>query len=478
MSTCDYDICVIGGGIIGAAVARDAAGRGLTVYLAERNDFAGGTSSASSKLIHGGLRYLETWEFRMVREGLLERRILQNMAPHLVHPLKFLVPLANDAPRPAWMVRLGLWLYDFLAGSKRFADSGSIPKSDIEKIIGLKPGRFQSVLQYTDGWGDDARLTIELIRDAQLRGANVSNYRTVEKISPIEDGYQIDISEKYPARHYSITARVIMNAAGPFANHVIDLAHGEVEKPHALRWVRGSHIVLPMPEGEKIEHALTVQRPDNRVVFVLPWLEKYLIVGTTDIEQSQDTPVACSADERAYLLEAYNEYCAPSRSDNEIVYTWAGVRPLVDDGEANASKVSRDFTFSTHRQGKGGMLTIYGGKLTVHRILAEEALDRAATAFDFSMAGDWTATSSLPRIDQELSAFLSENPERQVEILPGIRAGHVGYCVEREFVRSAEDFLFRRTKLGIGLTGAQQAVVTCEIESLLRGKSDVTEAAE
>jgi glycerol-3-phosphate dehydrogenase len=471
-----YDICVVGGGIIGAAVARDAVGRGLRVYLAERGDFAGGTSSASSKLIHGGLRYLETYEFRMVREGLLERRVLQNIAPHLVHPLKFLVPLSADAPRPAWMVRIGLWLYDFLAGSKRFANSGAVAKSEVPKIPGLKPGRFKSILHYTDGWGDDSRLTLELIRDTAQRGGNVGNYRIVEKLTPVRDGYDVQVLEA--AGSHTIHARVVVNAAGPWANQLLDLVDGGIEKPNQLRWVRGSHIVLPMRDNMKIDHALTLQSKDGRVVFVLPWLEKYLIVGTTDIEQPQDAPIDCSADERAYLLAAYNENCAPSRSDNEIVYTWAGVRPLVDDGNRNASKVSRDFTFATHKQGKGGLLTIYGGKLTVHRILAEQALDRLASDFGLEMSGHWTTTAPLPDAAKDKAVMMAAHADLAAEVVPGVTEGDLQFAVDHEYVRTAEDFLFRRTKLGVGMDAASKLKIQGAIAQLMMGKSNAQQAAE
>ncbi len=463
MSAFDYDLCVIGGGIIGAAVARDAAGRGLRVYLAERGDFAGGTSSASSKLIHGGLRYLETYEFRMVREGLLERAVLRVMAPHLVRPMKFLVPIARDSPRPAWMVRLGLWLYDFLSGSKKFARSGGLSTVEMQAVPGLKPGRFSKVLHYTDGWGDDARLTLELVRDAAARGANVGNYRAVTALVPLADGYHVHVAEKYPARDMSITTRCIVNAAGPYANHVLDLVEGGIAKTHALRWVRGSHIVVPKEPGLKIDHALTVQRPDKRVVFIYPWLEKYLVVGTTDIEQTQDAPVEISAEERRYLLDAYNDFCIPARTDEDIVYSWAGVRPLVDDGKANASKVSRDFTFASHAQGQGGLLTIYGGKLTVHRIIAEHALARLKQDFGLAMPGAWTATSQLP----------DGARDRQVSGLSDI-----AFTVQQEFVRTPEDYLFRRTKLGVGMGALAQQAIAQEIDRELMRNMHVTQAAE
>jgi glycerol-3-phosphate dehydrogenase len=374
------------------------------------------------------------------------------------------------------MVRIGLWLYDFLAGSKRFANSGAIAKTAVAAIPGLKPGRFKSVLHYTDGWGDDARLTLELVRDVVKRGGNAGNYRIVEKIIPAIDGYDVQLLEATGAR--KIHARVVVNATGPWANHLLDLVEGGIHKPNMLRWVRGSHIVVPMSEDKKIDHALTLQSKDGRVVFVLPWLEKYLIVGTTDIEQPQDASIECSAEERTYLLAAYNENCAPSRSDNEIIYTWAGVRPLVDDGNKNASKVSRDFTFATHKQGKGGLLTIYGGKLTVHRILAEQALDRIAADFGLEMSGSWTATSALPDAAKEKAALMAGDANLAVEVIPGVTKGDLRFAVDSEFVRTAEDFLFRRTKLGVGLDATSKLKVHAAIALLLKDKEHAQQAAK
>ncbi len=368
------DIFIIGGGINGAAVARDAIGRGFSVMLAEAEDYASATSSSSSKLIHGGLRYLETYEFSLVRESLHERETMLKIAPHICFPLRFLVPITRTQRRPAWIVRIGLMLYDFLSGAKLLARSGALSKAEVAALPRLRKKDLTAVLHYPDCWIDDARLVLSTLVDARRRGADILNYRRVEKITPIEDGYSIELDERGSKRN--VHARYVVNAAGPWANEVLDVTEAPFPRS-GLRLVRGSHIVLKMPEpAENV--AYTLQSRDGRVIFTLPWLNsRYLIIGTTDAPQKENPRQAkCSDEERDYLLKSYNRYFAHpggAATSADVVWTWAGVRPLIDDGEDNPSKVTREPRLAVQKNGAGAFVTIYGGKLTTHRTLGEKS---------------------------------------------------------------------------------------------------------
>ena len=377
MATQSVDLLVVGGGINGAAVARDAAGRGLSVMLAEQNDYASATSSASSKLIHGGLRYLESLDFGLVRESLRERDVLLRTAPHLVEPLRFLVPVRDDQRRPAWMVYLGLKLYDVLAGRKSVASSGRLSSEQIAALDRLRKDRLSGVFHYTDCRTDDARLVLALLLDARERGADIANYRTVERITPRADGYRVSLVDSGSRR--DVDARFVVNAAGPWVNEVHKLCDAPPPE-RELRLVRGSHIVLPMPSPRQM-HAYTLQNKDGRVVFTLPWLaDRYLVLGTTDAPHADiAAEVTCSAEERDYLLDVYNRYYEDESgpaTPRSVVAEWAGVRALADDGHGDPSKITRSAHLSQVASGSGGMVSIYGGKLTGHRHLAEQVIER------------------------------------------------------------------------------------------------------
>lgn len=486
------DLFVVGGGINGAAIARDAAGRGLSVMLAEKGDYACATSSASSKLIHGGLRYLETYEFSLVRHSLLERESLLKAAPYLVEPLKFLVPLRTDQKRPAWFVHLGLKLYDVLAGGKSIAASGRLSRGDIEALPRLRRDHLKAVLHYHDCQTDDARLVLALLIDARERGADIANRRVVTAIRAKDNGYAVSLSEG--GREAEVDARFVVNAAGPWANKIAELcdAPSEIRK---LRLVRGSHIVLPMPEPAQ-EYAFTLQNADGRVVFTLPWLEKrFLVIGTTDAPHEGDpSTAACSAEERDYLLRAYNRYFkhpGGAAGPDDIVWTWSGIRPLVDDGSGDPSKVTRDSTLTHRPQGNGGFITVYGGKLTTHRDLAETVLQTLA-GMGASMGGAWTRGALLPggkfsrqeldtharhgpealdleiRLrwahtygDRVMALFdhIARHPESAREIADGVPEAELIFARESEDAATAEDFLYRRTKLFLSLPkSGQQAL--------------------
>ncbi|MCF4165494.1 glycerol-3-phosphate dehydrogenase [Zavarzinia compransoris] len=471
-----FDLVVIGGGINGAAVARDAAGRGLSVLLAEANDYAGATSSASSKLIHGGIRYLEQYEFRLVRESLRERETLMAIAPHLVFPLEFLVPITQGQPRPAWMVRLGLFLYDVLSGRRLLAKSGRVPRPEWNRVPRLKQERLKAILHYPDCWTDDARLTLETLLDARKRGADIRNYRPVTRIAAKTDGF--DVTYREDGRPVTVHARFVVNAGGPFATDVMRKVEGMAAPARKLRLVRGSHIVLPMPAP--VEHrAFTLQNDDKRVVFVIPWMERFLIVGTTDVphEEAAAKP-RCTDAERDYLLDCYHRFFDHRVGPEDVLWSWSGIRPLVDDGEDNPSKVTREYELVTARRGKGALVSIYGGKITTHRKLGELVMAELR-GLGADMGPSWTRESPIHggEMSREALAALAEQGPEEIPLETRRRwvftygaetrtlyemlrqepalARPIGIVPEAELVhavtvedaRTAEDFLYRRTKV-------------------------------
>lgn len=484
-----YDLVVIGGGINGAAVARDAAGRGLSVLLAEANDYAGATSSASSKLIHGGIRYLEQYEFRLVRESLHERETLMAIAPHLVFPLQFLVPVTKSQPRPAWMVRLGLILYDLLSGRRLLAKTGRLSKAERDRVPRLRPQGVRAILHYPDCWTDDARLTLETLLDARRRGADIGNYRPVTKIEPADDGWRVTYRED--GRPVTVEARNVVNAGGPWVNDVLAKVAGGAAPEKRLRLVRGSHIVVPMPAP--IEHrAFTLQNDDKRVVFVIPWMERFLIIGTTDVPHDGDpAKPRCSDAERDYLLACYHRFFDHPVGPEDVLWSWSGVRPLVDDGADNPSKVTREYELVTTRQGKGAMISIYGGKITTHRKLGELVMTELREQ-GVDMGPSWTKDAPIhggERPREALARLAETGPDEipaetrrrwaftygaEIETLyemvrqePDL-ARPVGAIPEAELVhavtvedaRTAEDFLYRRTKTFMLMTPEEIDAVT------------------
>lgn len=479
-----FDLVVIGGGINGAAVARDAAGRGLKVLLAEAADYAGATSSASSKLIHGGIRYLEQYEFRLVRESLHERETLMRIAPHLVYPLRFLVPVTRGQPRPAWMVRLGLVLYDLLSGRRLLEKTGRLSTSAASAVPRLHMEGVRAVLHYPDCWTDDARLTLETLLDARARGADIGNYRPVTRIEPAADGYRVTFRED--GRPCTVDARYVVNAGGPWANAVLGKVEGGAAPEKRLRLVRGSHIVVPMPEPKETR-AFTLQNDDKRVVFVIPWLERFLIIGTTDVPHEGDPAhPQCSDAERDYLLACYRRFFDHPVTARDVVWSWSGVRPLVDDGSDNPSKVTREYELVVHRQGVGGMISIYGGKITTHRKLGELVMDKLREV-GCAMGPAWTGAAPIhggeldraslaalaeagpaavaPEVrrrwaftygsaSRDLYAAIERDPALAAEVAPGLPEAELRHAVTIEDARTADDFLYRRTKTFILLDEA------------------------
>lgn len=492
MAEQSFDVLVVGGGIHGAAVARDAAGRGLKVILAEKGDYACGTSSASSKLIHGGLRYLEQFELGLVRESLGERAQLLKTAPHLVAPIRFLLPLYGWQRRQALVLRAGLALYDALSFGDGLPASGRLDEDDIAQLPRLRQEGLTSVLQYCDCMTDDSRLTLAVLLDARARGADILNRRTVTAIAPLANGYGVDLDERGQKRR--IDARFVVNASGPWVATIDAMTH-EPPPARALRLVRGSHIVLQMPDPRQAD-AYTLQDEEERVVFVIPWLDqRFLIVGTTDVPHQSDPGEArCSAAERDYLLGAYNRYFALPNgpaTERDVVFAWSGLRALEDDSSIKPSRISRNPSLSSVVNGTGGFVTLYGGKLTTHRALAEEVLE-ALRALGAQAGGPWTkdvplyggsllrpallahaeqGPGSVPLVTRRRWAFaygdkmealfqrIEADSASAKELASGVARAELEYTAEVEDAMTAEDFLLRRTKLHLLLDQAGRDAV-------------------
>jgi glycerol-3-phosphate dehydrogenase len=467
-----FDLLVVGGGINGAAIARDAAGRGLKVLLVEKDDLASHTSSASSKLAHGGLRYLEQREFGLVRESLSERETLLRNAPHIVRPLRFILPEA-EGMRPWWMVRLGLILYDLLALRGSLPRSRRVPAGD-EARAPLKQGAQRRLLSYWDAWLDDARLVALNALDAAGRGAEIAT-RT-ELRSARRDGARW-LAELGGGR--TVAARALVNAAGPWVGEVLG---GRIHEDAAsrARLVKGSHIVVPaLWEGD---HAYILQQPDGRVVFALPFEDRTLI-GTTDVPAAGPDDTAASPEEIAYLCTAANLYFATQVAPADVVWSYAGVRALYDDGAADPQAVTRDYRLELDDTPGPKLLSVFGGKLTTARALAAEALDRigahgikftrttplpggdlfAAFLAWLDEVGKWMPPHLLGRLSRAYGTQMRDliGDATSVAALgrhfgAGLYEAEVRYLREREFARTAEDILWRRTKLGLRVTEAER----------------------
>ncbi len=384
-----YDIVVIGGGINGAGIARDAAGQGLKVLLCEKDDLASATSSASSKLIHGGLRYLEHGEFRLVRKALKEREVLLRNAPHIVWPLRFVLPL-DQGLRPAWLIRLGLFLYDNLAGRRRLGGSRAINLTAGPEGAPLQD-RIRKGFLYSDCWVDDARLVILTCLDAAERGAEICP-RTACIAARREDGlWKVTLTG---ARQGTVTARALVNAAGPWVDDVQQDVIGR-DTPDRLRLVKGSHIIVDrMYDGEQ---AYILQNTDRRVVFALPYQTDFTLIGTTDVPFDGDPAEAeITPEEIQYLCGAVNRVFRKQLTGADVRGSYAGVRPLFNDGDVNASAVTRDYVFDLDApEGAAPLLSIYGGKITTYRQLAEHALADLSPKLGVENQ-PWTATPLCP----------------------------------------------------------------------------------
>ncbi|SMF21953.1 L-erythritol 4-phosphate dehydrogenase [Tistlia consotensis] len=485
-----YDLVVIGGGINGAGIARDAAGRGLSVLLCEQGDLGEGTSSRSGKLVHGGLRYLEYYEFRLVREALIEREVLLRAAPHVIWPLRFVLPHSPEQ-RPAWLIRLGLFLYDHLGGRERLPASRALDLRHDPAGRPIRPG-FVRAFEYSDCWVDDSRLVVLNALDAAARGAAVLT-RTACGGARREAGLW-SVALDAPDGWRTVRARALVNAAGPWVEQVIGSVAG-LNGRRRVRLVKGSHLVTrKFWDGPQ---AYLLQNRDRRVIFVNPYLDDLALIGTTDIPyEGRPEEVAADEDETGYLLEVLDRYFAAAPGRAEVLHRFSGVRPLYDDDAENPSAVTRDYVFdsdpATPGDGRAPILSVFGGKITTYRKLAEHAL-RSLAPFFPSLGPPWTATAPLPGgdlPDADFEAFLAGFAQRHPWLPPrlarhyarlyGTRAEDLldgaetladlgrsfgplfhereaDFLVREEWARSAEDILERRTKHGLFLDPEQRA---------------------
>jgi glycerol-3-phosphate dehydrogenase len=468
-----FDLFIIGGGINGAGIARDAAGRKLSVGLCERADFANATSSASSKLIHGGLRYLE--QFKLVAEALAERERLLAIAPHIAWPMRFVLPHEPHL-RPAWIIRIGLFLYDHL--HRLYGVKRSLPASK-RMTLGapLKP-QFTQGFEYSDAWVDDARLTILNVMDAHQRGAHI--FSRTEFLSATHSGAHWHLMLKDANKTFTVLAKNVVNAAGPWVKQVA--LHNTLASANTVQLVKGSHIIVPRQHDN--EQAYILQQPDGRIVFVLPYEQAFTLIGTTDVRVSTaDLSYAMtpSEEEIRYLLAAANRYLKKSIARDDVIHTYAGVRPLYDDGSPNPSETTRDYTLVLQQN----WLDIFGGKITTYRYLAQEALEQLRPALPH-MGASWSGTKPLPggdldgfsNFEQFYTKLHSDYPQLPhtwlkpaarrhgsnirawlgyariltdlgTDLGGGLMQAEANYLQAHEWAVSLEDMLWRRTKCGL-----------------------------
>ncbi|MER8751834.1 glycerol-3-phosphate dehydrogenase [Mesorhizobium sp. M1050] len=482
------DLFVIGGGVNGAGIARDAAGRGLSVILCEKDDLAQGTSSRSGKLVHGGLRYLEYYEFRLVREALIEREVLLEAAPHIIWPMRFVLP-HSPQDRPAWLVRLGLFLYDHLGGRKRLPGTRTLDLRTSPEGAPIKD-EFKRGFEYSDCWVDDARLVLLNALDAKQRGAKVLT-RTACVAARREDGlWSIDMQDGRTGAITKVGARALINAAGPWVNDIVSRVAGQ-NSTRNVRLVKGSHIVVPkFWEGRQ---AYLIQNNDKRVIFVNPYENDLALIGTTDIPyEGRPEEVAAEASEVDYLIKVVNRYFKRQLTPQDVVYSFSGVRPLYDDNADNPSAVTRDYIFELDASnGNAPLLSVFGGKITTFRKLSEHALEKIRPFFP-TMTKAWTAKIPLPGGDlpnADFEQFLSDlhsefswlGPSlvkhyarsygtRARQLLAGAQsAADLGrrfgpdfyereakFLVETEWAGTSADILERRTKHGLHINAAER----------------------
>lgn len=476
-----FDLAVIGGGVNGAGIARDAAGRGAKVLLLEAGDLAQGTSSASTKLVHGGLRYLEHYEFALVREALTEREALWGIAPHIIHPLRFVLPHVQGL-RPRWLLRLGLFLYDHIGGRKHLPATRSIDLHRHPAGAPLK-AEFGPAFEYSDGWVDDARLVVLNALDAAANGAEVRPRTPLTAAHRIDGGWELET----PAGKF--TASALINAAGPAVLKVDGLV-GETPEC-GMRLVRGSHIVV----RKLFDHpyAYFFQLADGRIFFAIPYERDFTLIGTTDRDHNAGEPIVASEEEIAYLCEGASNYFKAAITPADVVWTYSGVRPLVDDGSGKPEAATRGYRLDLSDKDAGApLLSVYGGKITTYRHLAEEAVDLMAARLPALSGKPWTRSKPLPGGDFPLNGldplkaalaarypFLDAGTVDRIARAYGTRAerwlngaegwqalgksfgagltaAEVDFLRNEEWAVSAEDILWRRTKLGLRMSAAEQ----------------------
>ncbi|WP_181893285.1 glycerol-3-phosphate dehydrogenase [Falsiruegeria mediterranea] len=518
------DIFIIGGGINGCGIARDAAGRGFSVALAEMNDLASATSSASTKLFHGGLRYLEFLEFRLVREALIEREVLLKAMPHISWPMRFVLPyhpdmrFESDTPvsrmlgtvmpwmkgrRPSWLVRLGLFMYDTMGGREILPATRTL---DLETDPAGRPlqDKFRKAFEYSDCWIQDARLVILNARDAQARGAQIM---TRTKVVSAERGgglWTITTEDTASGQRQSVQAKMLINAGGPWVGDIIQNTLRS-NSSDGVRLVRGSHIVT----RKLFDHdkAYFFQGTDGRIIFAIPYEGDFTLIGTTDADHTDaDTKPECTEAERDYLLNFASQYFATPLTTDDVVWTYSGVRPLFDDGAKSATAATREYVLKLEQSEGAALLNVFGGKITTYRKLAEAALEKVAEVFPGTKP-DWTAGVPLPGgdfpvdglesliastraqypfLDQDWATRLVRAYGTEVADVLGnaatinalgtdfgatITEPELDWCIRKEWVRSGDDFLWRRSKLGLRLTADQASAVDAYITAALQSGS-------
>ncbi len=482
-----FDIAIIGGGINGCGIARDAAGRGLSVFLCEQEDLAHGTSSASTKLIHGGLRYLEYYEFRLVREALHEREVLLNAAPHIIWPLRFILP-HHKGLRPAWLIRLGLFLYDHIGGRKILPGTTSVDLlTDVAGKVLKK--NYSKGFEYSDCWVMDSRLVVLNAMDATTKGAEIRTRSPLLSATRAGKTWRLNLLDKPSNKEFQIEAKVLVNASGPWLDQLLNhISHAET-KEH-IRMVKGSHIIVDKLFDH--ERAYIFQNADGRIIFAIPYENKFTLIGTTDGDFQGDPDTVCiSPEETDYLCKAASEYFLKEITKEDVVSSFSGIRPLFDDGKSEAKAATRDYVLKLDTGvNEAPLLSIYGGKITTYRKLAESVLAKLSP-FLPTMGNEWTEKSVLPGgnfhpndFDHEVRELLSRCPVLKNELAVrlfrtygtcayemtstikdpshlGTLFGHdlygfeVDYLIAREWARCAEDVLWRRTKLGLFLSALE-----------------------
>jgi len=489
-----YDVLVIGGGVNGCGIARDAAGRGLRVALAEMNDLASATSSKSTKLFHGGLRYLEYYKFRLVREALIEREVLLRNMPHISWPMRFVLPLHKEM-RPAWLIRLGLFIYDHLGGRKILPATATVNLT-LDAAGGPLKSKFAKAFEYSDCWVQDSRLVVLNARDAAERGADIFTRTKVISAERVENLWEITLQAE-GGDTFTVRARALVNAGGPWVADIVKNAV-QIDTREGVRLVRGSHIVTKKLFDH--DRAYFFQGSDDRIIFAIPYEGDFTLIGTTDQDQGADfSDPVCSKEEADYLRTFASEYFETPIMAEDIVWTYSGVRPLYDDGASSATEATRDYVLTLREEG-APLLNVFGGKITTYRRLSEGAMAKLAKYFP-NAGADWTHAAPLPGGDfavdavdalidslMEQFSFLDKawatrlirtygtdaalmlgdaKDDDQLGEMFGatLSAVEVNWLMKHEFAQTAEDILWRRTKLGLridadGVARLEQFITT------------------
>ena len=498
----EYQVLVIGGGINGTGVAREAVSRGYSTLLVEKNDFGHATSGHSSKLVHGGIRYLETCNFKLVRESLRERRILLRTAPHLVHPLRLNIPVYKDDKRPAWMVQSGCKLYDIFAGRKNLEPSRRLSRKNAAALTELRQKDLSAVIQYSDAQTDDSRLCLATALTAEIYGADIHNYMAVTHIQPAGDHYDVSLHDHRTGKDLSVACRYLVNAAGPWVPG-LDTILPHHTRPPSLTYVRGIHLVVPRKFGRQ---GFLIMPSDGRIVFVLPWKNNFTLIGTTESEytESQFDVIPPSREEISYLLHTTNHYFPAAHITlDDVLHIYSGVRSLVSHGETSMTSMSREYSIIEEHQDTGsGYLAIFGGKLTTYRSLGEKIVNRIArdlvargprthhTKTDLiigagkipeGIAYSWKKRLAAIGLHEhtirtwenrygsqwlEVAGYVLGERSFEQEILPGLYRGELAYLKAREKAVSLEDIIVRRTKLVYTASDRDKEILSDELEQL------------